>query len=359
MTCIRPAGRRGACSCGNQYAQILDRLDTVEQEASDAKTTAQTAANSASIQAANAATDAAQAASDAADALLQAGNAANSAAAAAQDAADAAADLASINSTISSTLTTYLGTKVDKLSTTGSFAYTHTNATQGETALVDGTTSNTIPIRDANGRMQAADPASGATDKTLVTANWVSQTGDSGPNNLVHRSGNERKTGVLYTSTPYLFKGGVVPSSSASTRTNYHRVLSFTRSNVNNTKFELTIIGGLNNTRTGFAKALLSFGSNAGDVVITPLIAIASSVNWSVNIKVIRTANTVDIWVREAQFTNFATYCTIRYGQYVEIISSVTGLSIGDMATSSDPSSEADTVATINVTPYNEYPMEV
>ena len=27
MTCIRPAGRRGACSCGNQYAQILDRLD--------------------------------------------------------------------------------------------------------------------------------------------------------------------------------------------------------------------------------------------------------------------------------------------------------------------------------------------
>ena len=28
--CIRPAGRRGACSCGNQYAQILDRLDDGE-----------------------------------------------------------------------------------------------------------------------------------------------------------------------------------------------------------------------------------------------------------------------------------------------------------------------------------------
>ena len=62
---------------------------------------------------------------------------------------------------------------------------------------MDGTTAATIPIRDANGRMQAADPASGATDKTLVTANWVSQTGDSAPNNLIHRSGNESKSGVL------------------------------------------------------------------------------------------------------------------------------------------------------------------
>ena len=50
--------------------------------------------------------------------------------------------------------------------------------------------------RDAQGRASAADPASGATDKTLVTANWVSQTGDSGPNNLVHRSGNERINNV-------------------------------------------------------------------------------------------------------------------------------------------------------------------
>lgn len=45
--------------------------------------------------------------------------------------------------------------------------------------------------RDAQGRAFAADPESGATDKTLVTANWISQTGDSGPNNVVHRNGNE------------------------------------------------------------------------------------------------------------------------------------------------------------------------
>ena len=47
--------------------------------------------------------------------------------------------------------------------------------------------------RDAQGRAFAADPAAGATDKTLVTANWVSQTGDSGPNNILHKRGAESK----------------------------------------------------------------------------------------------------------------------------------------------------------------------
>lgn len=50
--------------------------------------------------------------------------------------------------------------------------------------------------RDAQGRAFAADPASGATDKTLVTANWVSQTGNNAPNNLVHKIGSETINGV-------------------------------------------------------------------------------------------------------------------------------------------------------------------
>ena len=86
--------------------------------------------------------------------------------------------------------------KVDKLTTAGTSAYTHNGSTQGEIAVIDGTTSNTIPIRDGNGRMQAADPASGATDKTLVTANWVSQTGPGRPNNLIHNNGNETINGI-------------------------------------------------------------------------------------------------------------------------------------------------------------------
>ena len=56
-------------------------------------------------------------------------------------------------------------------------------------------TPNTIAKRDSNGRLDAADPASGATDKTLVTANWVSQTGDSSPNNLIHKTGTETLPG--------------------------------------------------------------------------------------------------------------------------------------------------------------------
>ena len=50
--------------------------------------------------------------------------------------------------------------------------------------------------RDAQGRAFAADPDNGATDKTLVTANWVSQTGAEAPNNLVHRSGIEAINGT-------------------------------------------------------------------------------------------------------------------------------------------------------------------
>lgn len=88
--------------------------------------------------------------------------------------------------------------KLDKI-TSGSAlkAYTHTGGAQGETAVINGVDANSIGLRDANGRMQAADPAASATDKTLVTANWVSQTGDSAPNNLIHRSGNETKNGEL------------------------------------------------------------------------------------------------------------------------------------------------------------------
>ena len=82
--------------------------------------------------------------------------------------------------------------KLDKISSGSTLkAYTHKGQEQGETAVVNGVDANSIGLRDGNGRMQAADPAAGAIDKTLITANWVSQTGDGAPNNLIHRSGNE------------------------------------------------------------------------------------------------------------------------------------------------------------------------
>lgn len=88
--------------------------------------------------------------------------------------------------------------KLDKISSGSTLkAYTHTGQSQGETGVVNGIDANSIGLRDANGRMQAADPAAGATDKTLVTANWVSQTGDNAPNNLIHKTGDETKNGLL------------------------------------------------------------------------------------------------------------------------------------------------------------------
>lgn len=87
--------------------------------------------------------------------------------------------------------------KLDKISSGSTLkAYTHTGQSQGETAVVNGIDANSIGLRDGNGRMQAADPAAGATDKTLVTANWVSQTGDNAPNNLIHKTGNEKVLGI-------------------------------------------------------------------------------------------------------------------------------------------------------------------
>ena len=48
--------------------------------------------------------------------------------------------------------------------------------------------------RDAQGRAFAADPASGATDRSLTTANWVSQT-SQGVNNLMHKNARETVDG--------------------------------------------------------------------------------------------------------------------------------------------------------------------
>lgn len=141
----------------------------------------------------------------------------------------AAAAAAVANDPTVAQLATDVPNKVDKITSGSSLkAYTHTGATQGETSVVDGTTANSIGIRDANGRMQAADPASGATDKTLVTANWVSQTGDAGPNNLLHKNGNETKTGMLTLATPgngNIFNSKEIPYKTTS---QWYEVCNFT-----------------------------------------------------------------------------------------------------------------------------------
>lgn len=53
-----------------------------------------------------------------------------------------------------------------------------------------------VNVQTIQGTLKANNPESGATDKTLVTANWVSQTGEGRPNNLIHDVGNENISGI-------------------------------------------------------------------------------------------------------------------------------------------------------------------
>ena len=202
---VRPAGRE-ACNCASPYNSILERLDAMEAEILAVQATANSAMGVANAQAGAAASSASaaaasataagnaaiSAAADASDALTQATASAGSADDAADSAADALTALQTIEGTIASVLASDIGGKVDKLTTAGFYLYMHNGSTQGEVQPVVAPTAATIPIRDSNGRIQAADPASGATDKTLVTANWVSQTGETRPNNLMHNTGSDR-----------------------------------------------------------------------------------------------------------------------------------------------------------------------
>ena len=82
--------------------------------------------------------------------------------------------------------------KLDKI-TTGSNpqVYIHQGATQGDQLLSILPQTLSVAQRGVNGELQGANAPSGSTDNTLANTNWVSQTGDSSPNNLVHRTGSE------------------------------------------------------------------------------------------------------------------------------------------------------------------------
>lgn len=88
--------------------------------------------------------------------------------------------------------------------------------------------------RDVQGRAFAADPESGATDKTLVTANWVSQTGDGAPNNLIHKNGNETKNGVFSVDYPITGTANIkiVEYSSSLRKGRYRLIFKILRSSV-------------------------------------------------------------------------------------------------------------------------------
>ena len=59
-----------------------------------------------------------------------------------------------------------------------------------------------VSEQTVEGKLKANDPSAGATDKTLVTANWISQSGEGAPNNLMHLNGIEKVTSLKLFSKP-------------------------------------------------------------------------------------------------------------------------------------------------------------
>lgn len=159
-----PAGRqRGQCC--TPYSRLQEEIDNVETIAVTANNTANNAMTAATIQAGNAA----QSAQDA------------------QNSADAAAASAAA-------VAGALDDKVDKLTTANLKAYTHNGSTQGEKAIVDGTTADTIPIRDANGYVQGATNTTGTRDNVLTNGTRVQNDLDNYAS-MVRTSGNQTISG--------------------------------------------------------------------------------------------------------------------------------------------------------------------
>ena len=210
---------------------------------------------------------------------------------------------------------TLLAGKLDTLSTTGLHAYTHNGATQSEVAVIDGTTASTIPIRDTNGRLQANDPASGATDKSLVTANWISQTGNSAPNNLLHKNGDETKDGTLTLlknaniRTSGVFIGGTNPlvNDHVSIRAMLKIKILY------NVAVRFTVIGNANNQNFCYGDYVLTFSRSGSSPALYCLDRYYSNNNVKQQLYINIENDEVKIYGQSVQFCTMEVCCLNYY----------------------------------------------
>ena len=103
------------------------------------------------------------------------------------------------------------------------------------------------------GTMKVPTPPAGATDTSAVNANWVSQSGDTSPNNLLHRNGDETKIGIL---TIERIKGRVdgYPIGNITADFNkFYRLITF----YENANFVLKCKGNQPNNNIGWIEAFI------------------------------------------------------------------------------------------------------
>jgi len=176
-------------------------------------------------------------------------------------------------------------------------------------------TPNTIAKRNGSGRLVAADPASGATDKTLVTANWVSQTGDNAPNNLVHKTGNEnRPSGIL--STQYIGMNLPVPIAASAIGV-WIRWVQFNSAYSENNLVEM--IGRNANNGTFYAMFAVAGG---GAFSRYAKIIEAGPNNAGYKVAILRNTNTSahEIWIYAAQTQTNTIAAGLKYGNPARIV---------------------------------------
>ena len=158
--------------------------------------------------------------------------------------------------------------------------------------------------RDAQGRALAADPASGAVDQSLVTANWASQSGDSAPNNLAHRNGNETWNGVKRIGAGNIGKMSIAYKTSTQTDT-WFKMLEGSRANWG--KFAMVLIMDTNNNNAAIVK-IGGFGSDATNYWCGPVVKNTFPM---ANVRLtIDTNNKLALWVKP-RLSNTPVFVTV------------------------------------------------
>ena len=147
-----------------------------------------------------------------------------------------------------------------------------------------------VNVQTIQGTLKANDPSSGATDKTLVTANWVSQTGEGRPNNVLHNNGSETKSGRLTMKTDRI--DFAWPGIDMSKPTNYSTRGITQTEDVNSNIFyrEEFSCATLGNSKTWTIHAL---DSNGNDVTAT--LMLTAFRDGTVRLQLIRPSGTVQI----------------------------------------------------------------
>lgn len=118
-------------------------------------------------------------------------------------------------------------------------------------------------MADGTGYATAPTPASTAPTDAVTTISYVSQTGDSAPNNLLHKSGNETKNGQLTMTYPGIFTAAVkiveFSAGTASTAT-YRLMFKIARASITTYFRNITVFTeiGRANTSRGLTYILLS-----------------------------------------------------------------------------------------------------